>query len=116
MSYQSIVTMASSQSLTVRCAAAAAAAGLQQHPVLWTQQMIWQIVSAPGWDEKWDAALANPSADVNPDTGMRGDVITDEMIADAVGPLVEVTLSDGSTQDGSTPQSSDGGTIIGGVG
>lgn len=123
MSYQSMVAMAASQSLITRCTAAAAAAGLRQPPLPWVQQNIWRIVATGGWDQRWDDAIATQSADVNPDTGMRSDVITDDMIRAAVAPLVDEAQApapesgDSGTAGQPTPSdgSSPGGPVIGGL-
>lgn len=88
MSYLSIVSMAGSQSLLTRIAAAAADEG-QADPLGWAQAHIWQIVSADsGWDDAWTFAVDSATADVNPDTGMRPGVINDAMILAVVQPLV----------------------------
>jgi hypothetical protein len=86
MSYQSVVEMASNQSLLARIVAAAAGEG-QVDPLIWAQQNIWKIVSEPGWDEAWQYAVDTANDDVNPDTGKRPGVINDQMILGAVQAL-----------------------------
>ena len=84
MSYLSIVEMVGSQSLMSRIAAAVAKEGYEGDAVEWTRANIWVIVAAGGWDSAWDSARASNSPNVNPDTGMRDDVVTDGMILSAV--------------------------------
>lgn len=88
MSYLSIVSMASSQTLIARVAAAAADEG-QADPLTWAQANIWAIVAADtSWATNWDSAVAAPNVNANPDTGMRNDVISDAMILAVVQPMV----------------------------
>lgn len=91
MSYLSIVSMAGSQSLISRVAAAAADEGLvDPQPIAWAQANIWAIVSADAaWDAAWTFAVDNLTADDNPDTGMRPGVINDSMILAVVQPMVQ---------------------------
>lgn len=86
MSYQSVVEMASSQSLLARITAAAAAEG-QSDPLVWSQSNIWALAASPDWDDAWDFAKAGATLDVNPDTGARPTVIGDQMILAAVQAL-----------------------------
>lgn len=90
MSYQSIMQMASNQSLISRIAACAAEQGVKDHPIQWAQQNAWSVCSTAGWASAWDSAEASYSPNVNPDTGLRNDVITDQMILSAVQPMVAV--------------------------
>lgn len=83
MAYQSVVEMASSQSLLARIVAAAAGEG-QTEPLAWAQARIWQVVSSPGWGEAWDYGTSTATDEQNPDTGMRPGVISDAMILSAV--------------------------------
>lgn len=83
MAYQSVVEMASSQSLLARIVAAAAGEGVDQ-PLAWAQARVWQLASSPGWADAWDYAKGTQNDDVNPDTGMRPGVIGDAMILSAV--------------------------------
>lgn len=103
MSYQSMVAMASSPSLQTRCAAAAAQVGLRENPVVWVQQVIWRIVAEdPAWADAWDAATAIPNPNVNPDTGQRNDVISDDMILTVVSPMIVLPeQQEGAEGDGS---------------
>lgn len=87
MSYKSVVEMAGSASLISRIAACAAAEGIDQ-PLQWAQQNVWKVCASPGWDDAWDQAVNQASRTrFNPDTGIREDVITDEMILAAVQPI-----------------------------
>ena len=89
MSFQSIVVMAGSQSLRARMVAAAAAAGLED-PLGFVDRNMWQLVSTTGMDTAWDAAAGDNN--MNPDTGVRTDVITDAMIESAIAArLAEIT-------------------------
>lgn len=86
MSYQSVVEMASSQSLLSRIVAAAAEEG-ERSPLQWAQANIWQLATSPGWDESWAYAVDTATDEMNPDTGKRPGVITDAMILDGVRAL-----------------------------
>lgn len=86
MTYQSIVEMASNQSLLARIVAAAAEEG-QENPLGWGQANIWKLAASPGWDDAWDYAKATATDDHNPDTGLRPGVISDQMILSAVQAL-----------------------------
>lgn len=86
MAYQDVVEMASNQSLIARITAAAAAEGVSD-PLPWVQQNIWKLASSPDWDDAWAYAKAAASVNVNPDTGLRSDVINDQMILSAVQSL-----------------------------
>lgn len=86
MAYQSVVEMASSQSLLSRIVAAAAGEGVEQ-PLMWAQANVWQLASSPGWADAWDYARDTANDDVNPDTGKRPGVIGDAMILSAVQAL-----------------------------
>ena len=86
MSYQSVVEMAGSSSLTRRIAASAATEG-QTDPLGWAQSRIWRLAASPGWADGWEYAENVATINVNPDTGIRNDVITDSMILSAVQAL-----------------------------
>lgn len=86
MSYQSVVEMASSQSLLARLVAAAAAEG-QTDPLQWTQANVWRLSATPGWADAWAYARDTETDDQNPDTGRRPGVISDGMILSAVQAL-----------------------------
>lgn len=87
-SYLSIVQMASSPSLLNRVAAAAAQEG-RVDSLTWAQANIWAVVSKDtGWGDAWQYAVNADSVNVNPDTGMRDDVISDQMILSVVQPMV----------------------------
>jgi hypothetical protein len=87
VSYQSIVEMAGSPSLQTRIVASAAEEGIPD-ALAFVQANIWTIVARGNWDAAWDSARANPSPNVNPDTGMRDDVVTDGMILAVIQPMV----------------------------
>jgi hypothetical protein len=83
MSYSSIVEMAASQSLRDRITAAAASLAIPS-PDQWIYGVAWQIVASPGWADKWDTAKAVYDVNLNPDTGVRTDVISDDDILAAI--------------------------------
>jgi hypothetical protein len=87
MSYNSITQIASSPTLLNRVAAAAAEQG-QSDPVGWAQRHAWDIAAQEGWADAWDYAESTATINVNPDTGVRDDVINDQMIKDAVYSLM----------------------------
>jgi len=86
MSYLSVVEMAGSQSLLSRISACAASEG-QDEPLAWAQANMWALCATPDWDDAWAYARDNANVNVNPDTGMRDDVINDNMILGAVQAL-----------------------------
>lgn len=86
MSYQSVVEMASSQSLQARISACAAGEG-QTDALQWTQANILKICSTGDWDDAWQYAKDVSTINHNPDTGARDDVINDQMILSAVQAL-----------------------------
>jgi len=59
--------------------ASAAAMGMED-PMGFVDRNLWQIVSDPAWSEAWDYATATANVNMNPDTGIRNDVINDDMI------------------------------------
>jgi hypothetical protein len=83
MSYNSVAEMAATPSLINRIAAAAATQGIE-NPSGWAGMHMWEFAASPGWGDKWDTARANWSINVNPDIGIRTDVITDDDILAAV--------------------------------
>jgi len=88
VSYLSIVEMAGSPSLASRITAAVAEEGFAGDAQEFVRLNIWTIVAAGNWDAAWDSARATASVNVNPDTGMRDDVITDGMILSVVQPMI----------------------------
>lgn len=86
MSYLSVVEMAGSQSLLSRISACAASEG-QDEPLAWAQANIWKLCATPDWDDAWAYAKDTQTVNQNPDTGMRDDVINDNMILSAVQAL-----------------------------
>lgn len=107
MSYNSMVEMAGSQSLLTRIVAAAAEEGVG-NPLQWTQERIWHFVTAEGWADAWDYARATATDDVNPDTGRRPSVITDEMILAAVRATVQTIQAAANGAPAETPAASAG--------
>lgn len=87
MAYQSVVEMASSQSLLARIVAAAAGEGMAE-PLVWAQANIWKLASTPGWADSWQYAKDTETDEVNPDTGLRPGVIGDQQILSAVQALL----------------------------
>ena len=108
MSFNSVLEMAQDAQLVARIAACATVEGIT-NPMGWAKSKAWTIASRPGWAEAWDAGLElveeaaqdfqreNKSKDPrerrNPrspnvrrqiEIGAREDVITDEMIIEAV--------------------------------
>jgi len=86
---QSIVEMSASQSLLNRVAASAAQQGVP-NPRAWVLDNSWRIVSYVGeWAQLWEYYTVAPqfTENVNPDTGARSDVITDEHITAVIDAL-----------------------------
>jgi hypothetical protein len=79
--------MTSNGMLRARLIAAAAEAGVAQ-PQPWVEQNMWALCSYDGWAAAWSFAEDNKTVNVNQDTGMRDDVINDQMIKDAVDDLL----------------------------
>ena len=81
--YNSVADMAEDLALNRRLTAAVAKEGILD-PKGWLYPRNWQVVSAPGWDAKWDSAVAggvsNPGADEA--------VITDGDILSAVQAVI----------------------------
>jgi hypothetical protein len=87
MSYTSIVEMAGSASLMGRITASAAALKVP-NPDQWIYQFIWRIAASPGWDAKWDSARSSYNINLNPDTGARTDVISDDDILASINAVL----------------------------
>ena len=83
MALRDVTLMAVSSSLIERIASAAAKEGVEQ-PVSWVQQRIYVFVANDVWETAWAQAEDSKTVNVNPDTGARTDVITDQMITEAV--------------------------------
>jgi hypothetical protein len=83
VTYNAIDQLASSASLLNRVAAAAASEG-QADPTGWADRNKWRLAAEPGWADAWSFAEDNATVNVNPDTGVRDDVINDSMILTAV--------------------------------
>lgn len=84
MALADIADMSNSPTLRQRIVAAAARQGKSPD---WTGLYLTQVCATPGWDEAW-ASGRQGGPNVNPDTGCRTDVISDEMIVDAVTALI----------------------------
>jgi hypothetical protein len=80
MSLSDIQLMSNSGSLRGRILAAAAIDGKDQK---WANENLTAICATTGWDTAWAAGVAG-GLTYNQDTGVRPDVITDEMIQAAV--------------------------------
>lgn len=87
MSYSSIVEMANSASLIGRITAAVAGESIE-NPEAWTRTNIWKIAAQPGWADDWAYADDTATVNVNPDLGIRTDVISDVKILAAVQAVV----------------------------
>lgn len=85
MSYSSIVEMANSGSLRSRITACVAAEGID-NPEAWTGSNIWKICQQIG-DTDWAYAVSTATVNVNPDTGARDDVVSDQDILSAIQAL-----------------------------
>jgi hypothetical protein len=90
VSYNTIIELAGSPSLTARIAAAAAQEG-QPEPLLWAQSHTWELAAQPGWADAWASAETAKTSKDNPDTGQRDDVITDGMILAGVQAVLAAT-------------------------
>jgi hypothetical protein len=89
MSYEAVDQMTKSLSLHGRVAACAAVEGYPGDPTGWVTTNMWQIVTRDdGWQQAWDYATASPSPNYNPDTGIRDDVVSDQMILSVVQPML----------------------------
>lgn len=86
--YQDIVEMAVSSSLRDRIAAVAAKEGVPGDPIQWANQRRWQFASMPGWAEDWEYAKNTYSINMNPDMGIRNDVIDDAQLLAAVQQII----------------------------
>jgi hypothetical protein len=86
MALSDIADMTASGSLRGRIFAAATQAGKD---AAWVNANISTILAADGWEAAWSAAkCAADATNFNPDTGIRTDVITDDMITAAVASLI----------------------------
>lgn len=83
MSYYAVSQMVASQSLRDRITSAVAQEG-EPNPFTWVVEHVYQVVSHADWIEKWDYAQDTYNINMNPDTGARDDVISDEMILASV--------------------------------
>lgn len=85
--FQAIIEMAGSPSLLDRVAACAAQEGVE-NPRQWVYDNAWKLVSHDtSWAADWQYAVDTASANVNPDTGKRDDVISETKILAVVQPL-----------------------------
>lgn len=86
MTYAAIVEIAQSGSLYSRVVACVAGQDID-NPHQWTQDHMWQLAAQPGWADDWKYAKDTGNVNVNPDTGARDDVISDDKILAAVQSL-----------------------------
>jgi len=86
MSYSAIVDIANSHTLMQRIVAAAAQEGID-NPEAWVSTNRWKLAATPNWAADWAYAKDTATANVNPDTGARVDVIDDAKILSAVQAL-----------------------------
>lgn len=94
MALSDIADMTSSPSLRARIIAASAR---QDRDMGWVNLYLTTICATEGWDAAWVSGK-NGGPNVNPDTGMRTDVISDDMITTAVQQLINAqTSSDSQT-------------------
>jgi hypothetical protein len=86
MSYTTIIQMNGSSSLRDRIVAAVAKQQIEgvTDPVLAVTTFMWKIIAREEWEARWADAVANYNDMYNPDIGARPDVITDDMIEQAV--------------------------------
>lgn len=86
MALTDIADMTNSGSLRSRLFAAATQAGQDS---TWLNSNVSQILGTESWADAWIQARTAPDAsNWNPDTGIRTDVITDDMITTAVQALI----------------------------
>lgn len=88
MSYTSVTNMANSNSLKQRVIACAAQEG-HTNPTDFANRKMLNLCADTGWVAAWDYAVAEATVNVNPDTGVRTDVISDAMILTLVQPIVQ---------------------------
>lgn len=86
MTYNAMIELAGSSSLSQRIAAAAAGERIDS-PDAWASVRRWEFAAQPGWVDAWDYAKASLTINMNKDLGERDDVITDAMILSAVQAL-----------------------------
>ena len=86
MSYQAVLDIANSSSLSMRIAACAASEGIPD-PQTWAFNRKWEFASQPGWSDDWAYAKDTLTINKNPDLGARDDVINDTKILTAVQAL-----------------------------
>ncbi len=87
MAYHHIVEMAEDPHLKNRLIGAAAQAG-RDDARMWVDTHIFALVRDPAWEAAWAYAEDNKTVNVNQFTGMRVDVINDEMIETAVEAVI----------------------------
>lgn len=83
MSYNAIAEMAASNSLRLRVTSCAAECDVP-NPASWMTENIWRIAASPDWASTWQYAVDTLNVNMNPDIGVRNDVISDAMILAAV--------------------------------
>jgi len=77
--------MYESQSLRGRIRACSVRLGQDQ---VWFNNNSYDVVASPGWDTAWATGKLG-GINFNPDTGIRTDVITDDMINSAVQAILD---------------------------
>ncbi|MCA1984788.1 hypothetical protein [Nocardioides nematodiphilus] len=85
MALSDIADMTNSNSLRNRLVAGAAQQGKDQK---WANENQYALCATQGWDAAW-ASGKQGGVNVNPDTGVRTDVISDDMIAEAITALID---------------------------
>ncbi len=83
MAYNDVVQIAQDEAIYERIVAASAAERVT-NPVQWARENVWHLAASPGWADAWAYAKDTATVNVNPNTGERDDVITDQMILSAV--------------------------------
>lgn len=92
MSYTTMIDMSQSGGLIRRLTACAAQEGAP-NPEGWAFENRWGFYALMDWSEAWEYAEATKSVNVNPDTGARTDVVTDQMILSAMQAMLAETAS-----------------------
>lgn len=92
MSLHMINEMRNSESLKQRIVAAASKAGVLNADQ-WVSDQMLTLVSAPGWEEAWQYAVDAYQINLNPDTGIRDDVINDAMITAEVQARIDALIA-----------------------
>lgn len=83
MTYKTQADLARDQDILVRIAACAATQGVPD-PESWAWKRLWAFSARPGWDDAYSYAVATGKTP----PGLQEDVITDQMILDAVKAVI----------------------------